>query len=71
MRTGRVVATDAYYASDYQCCDFCGGDGCCVCDHFGVLHKDHPLFQYEGDEMPDWQSYVDQHPTQPRRATDD
>lgn len=28
----------------YLPCDACGGDGCCVCEYFGVLHRDHPLF---------------------------
>lgn len=31
----------------YCACVFCDGDGCCVCDHFGVLHKDHSMYGIE------------------------
>ena len=28
----------------YLPCGFCDGEGCCVCDHYGVLSLDHPLY---------------------------
>ncbi len=46
-----MVATDEWYEKPierplctYLPCGFCDGEGCCVCDHFGHMHKDHPLF---------------------------
>lgn len=65
-----MVATDAYYEPvivNYAPCPFCGGrdGGCCVCDHFGCLHKNHPLFEAELIDPPDWKDWVDMSPDNP------
>ena len=46
-----MVAADEWYARpldqpncNYLPCGFCDGEGCCVCDYFGAMHKDHPMF---------------------------